>query len=187
MFALTIAAKSVGWLRLVSTILSPPPITNQVEIVSSFAEEARTKAQKYVSGHIASKTRMLAKQMLSSRVWNEKIPEQNLWEGTALSGYSKVGGSASPVQPTRIPARLLQEVTSRLNSLGVELLTKEFVLGTMKECRESIATAYDDIGEDISSEAALQLLADILVLEIALSSPEDGEFNSVKQRLIHRV
>jgi hypothetical protein len=92
-----------------------------------------------------------------------------------------------PVQPSRIPVQLLREVSSLLKSVGIELLTRNFVMGTMRACRESIATIYDEIGHDVSVDAALQLVSDILFLEIALSSPDDGEFRQVREKLAGKV
>ena len=57
----------------------------------------------------------------------------------------------------------------------------------MKFCRESIAAAYNDTATDISDVAALQLLADTIFLESALSGHETGEFNLIKERLVEKV
>jgi len=129
-----------------------------------------------------------ANQLLSSRIWTEKIPEQNLWEGTvSRKKYLIPGDPHIPIQPTRIPIQLLKEIMSQLNSLGVDLLNRDLVLGTMKSCRESIAAVYSDMMTEISDIAALQLLADTVFLEIALSGQEIGEFNPVKEKLVVKV
>jgi hypothetical protein len=72
-------------------------------------------------------------------------------------------------------------------SLGIELLTPRFVSGILRCCRETIATVCDEIGDDISSDAALQLLADITFLELALSCPEEDELAQLKQNLSGKV
>jgi hypothetical protein len=74
-----------------------------------------------------------------------------------------------------------------LNSLGIDLLDPDFVLVALKSCRETIALAYCDILADVSSDATLQLLADITFLEIALSGNESGEFNHVREILVEKV
>lgn len=186
---LILVARIVCWLRLVSIILNPPPSAEKLELVHSFAESARTKAQNYISEHIASLTGSLAKRLLSSRRWTDKVPEQSLWEGiTPSRRISDVKGEPGiPVQPTRIPIQLIKEITSQLNSLGIELLSRDFVLDTMKSCRDTIASAYNDVLMEISEDAALQLLADISFLEIALSVQEMGEFKQVKEKLCEKV
>jgi hypothetical protein len=188
-YVLIIAAKVVCWLRLTSIILNPPASTEKFDLTTSFAANARTVAQEHLSKSIASKVASLAKQLLSSRQWTEKIPEQNLWEG--ISCYFEkclmIGDPPAPVQPTRIPVQLVKELCSRLISLGIELLSPQFVLGTLRCCRERIATVYDEISDDVSSDAAIQLLADIIFLEVALSCPEAGELGQVKQKLSDKV
>ena len=137
---------------------------------------------------MASKVVSIATQLLSSRQWTEKIPEENLWEGISiLLEYLIIGDPRAPVQPTRIPIQLLRELCSRLISLGIEHLNPEFVSGTKRYCREGIATVYAEMDEDISANAALQLLADLIFLEISLSSTDDGEFNLAKQKLSAKV
>jgi hypothetical protein len=81
-FMLILAARIVCWLRLLSIILNPPTTTDMLELFNSFARKARANAQDFIAQHIASKTASLAKQLLSSRSWIGKIPEQSLWEGT---------------------------------------------------------------------------------------------------------
>jgi len=98
-----------------------------------------------------------------------------------------IGDPPAPVQPTRIPILLLRELSSQITSLGIELLSPQFVLGSLRCCRERIATVYDEISDDISSDAALQLLADIIFLEVALSCPEEGEFAQIKPKLSGQV
>jgi len=83
--------------------------------------------------------------------------------------------------------QLLRELCSQLTSLGLEILSPEFVSSTMGCCRKGIANVYAKVDEDISTSAGLQLLADIFFLEIALSSPADGEFGLAKQRLSDKV
>ena len=89
-----------------------------------------------------------------------------------------------PVQPTRIPVLLVKEITSQLNSLGIDLLNREFVLGTMKYCYDNIALEYEGLVTEISDDAVLQLLADVVFLEIALLG-EKGE--KLKGKLLEKV
>ena len=81
-YRLTLAAQVICWLRLVAIILNPPPSTWKLDLINQFASMGQTTAQHYVAKHIASKTASLAKRLLSSRSWTDKIPEQSLWEGT---------------------------------------------------------------------------------------------------------
>ena len=83
--------------------------------------------------------------------------------------------------------QILKEITSQLNSMGIDLLNRDFVLATMKSCRESIVSAYSDVTVDISEDSALQLLADIVFLEIALSGNESGEFEELRGKLLEKV
>jgi hypothetical protein len=78
---LTIVARVVCWLRLISIVQNPPSSTDKVYLIDSFAAESQSHAQKYISNYIATKTATLAKQLLSSRSWTGNVPEQNLWEG----------------------------------------------------------------------------------------------------------
>src|ERR1700736_2795562 len=98
-----------------------------------------------------------------------------------------IGDPAIPVQPTRIPVQLVKEISSQLNALGIELLSKEFVIGTLKACREAVGSVYNEIVSEgeISSDAALQLLTDVMFLEIGLASGK--EFAPVKDKLIEKV
>ena len=57
----------------------------------------------------------------------------------------------------------------------------------MKSCRESLVSAYSDVTVDISDDAALQVLADIVFMEIALSGQENGEFQGVREKLVEKV
>ena len=57
----------------------------------------------------------------------------------------------------------------------------------MQSCRENIISTYSDVLVDISEDAALQLLADIVFLEIALSRHESGEFQGIKGILLEKV
>lgn len=51
-------------------------------------------------------------------------------------------------------------------------------------CRETIGSAYnDEILRDVSDDGALQLLADILFLEIALK----GEISGAKEKFVEKV
>jgi hypothetical protein len=64
------------------------------------------------------------------------------------------------------------------------------VIETTRICREKIAAEYETLlsGDgEISSDAALQLLADIRFLEIALSGHENAEFSSVRVSLFDKV
>lgn len=97
------------------------------------------------------------------------------------------GDPRMPTQPTRIPVRILKDFTSQLNSLGVDLLNREFVYGAMCLCRESIAAVYNDLVSDASSDATLQMLADVSFLEIALRAQEKREFNGLREELVHKV
>lgn len=92
-----------------------------------------------------------------------------------------------PVQPTRIPILILKEVTSELNSLGIDILSNDFIRGTMKSSRESIAFVYCDVLVEIIEDAAMQLLADIVFLEIALSGQKEGEFQDIREKLSEKV
>jgi hypothetical protein len=57
----------------------------------------------------------------------------------------------------------------------------------MKTCRDTITSAYNDVLVEISEDAALQLLADVIFLEIALSVQEMGEFKQTKEKLLEKV
>ena len=92
-----------------------------------------------------------------------------------------------PVQPTRTAVQLLREISLKLSSLGIELLSPEFVSVALRYCRQRLALLYAEIGGDTSSDAALQLLADVIFLEIALASPTEGEFDTVKKKLLVKV
>jgi hypothetical protein len=88
------------------------------------------------------------------------------------------------VQPTRLALQAIKEISSQLNALGIELCNREFVSGTMGVCRKKLAVVYDEIGH-VSADAALQVLADVVFLEIALAGGD--EFQSVKEKLVERV
>lgn len=185
---LTLAAQVTCWLRLSSIIRNPPAPKEQMDFIASFASNARTIAHEYLSKSMASKVISIGTQLLSSRRWTEKIPEENLWEGISiLLECLIIGDPRAPVQPTRIPVQLLRELCSRLISLGIEHLNPEFVLGTMRCCREGIAAVYAEMNGDISANAALQLLADLIFLETSLASTDDGEFDLAKQKLSAKV
>ena len=82
---LIIAAQVVCWFRLISIIRNPPSSIDKAYLVDSFAAEAQTKAQNYMSRDIATKIASLAKQLLSSRSWTGNVPEQSLWEGLSTA------------------------------------------------------------------------------------------------------
>jgi hypothetical protein len=88
------------------------------------------------------------------------------------------------VQPTRLALHAIKEISSQLNALGIELCNREFVSETMRVCRKKLAVVYDEI-EHVSEDAALQVLADVVFLEIALVGGD--EFQSVKEKLVERV
>ena len=72
--------------------------------------------------------------------------------------------------------------------MGIDLLTREFVIETMKCCRETVASAYEEIPrEEMSAEAAMQLIADLVYMGIALAEQEDGEFHNVRKGLLEKV
>ena len=184
-YLLKIVAQIVCWLRLVSVILNPPQSTNKLSFVESFAKDARLKANDYLSKAIASKTGSLTKQLLSSRPWKENLPERHLWEGTLRSKYeSDKGDGKRPIQPSRVPIQVLREITSQLESFGIELLTRDFVQGTITSCSDSIVNAYVEFAEDVSSDVALQLLVDIMFFEIALSATA---FSQAKEKFMEKV
>jgi hypothetical protein len=59
---------------------------------------------------------------------------------------------------------------------------------TMKCCRQDIASKYEEIPRDeMSDDAAMQLIADVVFLEIALGGKEDGEFSNVRKGLLEKV
>jgi hypothetical protein len=172
---LNAVAKIICWFRLVSVILNPPPSTNKFSFIADFARESRLQANSYLSEKIASKCASLAKDLLASRPWKGSFPEQQLWEGN---------DSIKPVQPSRIPIRLLDEMTSQLNSFGIELLTKDFIQGVINSSSERIATIYVEFDEEITSDVALQILADLLFLQIALSTTA---FSHAKEKFLNKV
>jgi hypothetical protein len=98
-----------------------------------------------------------------------------------------IGDPLIPTQPTRIPIRILKELTSHLNSLGIELLNREFVNGIVSLCRENITAVYSDLVNEASSDAALQILTDVAFIEITLAGQEKGEFNKLREELIKKV
>ena len=63
------------------------------------------------------------------------------------------------------------------------------MLSVVNTCREGIASVYDEmlVSEEISSDAALQLLADLIFLTLALSGDRKGEFDHVKEKLVEKV
>ena len=81
---LSVDAKVVCWLRLVSIILNHPRSAEKFNPVSSFGGNAQTNAEAYLSERIAAKVASLGRQLVSSRQWTEKLPERNLWEGTLI-------------------------------------------------------------------------------------------------------
>ena len=77
-----------------------------------------------------------------------------------------------------------------LDGVGADLLVKDLITLTCKACRKTIASAYHDIATtelEISNDAAVQLLADVLFLENVLSASGDDEFVDIKQRLLEMV
>jgi hypothetical protein len=92
-----------------------------------------------------------------------------------------------PVQPSRILLQLVKEMSSRLNALGIELLEREFVNQTLKTCRETVAGVYDEFisSREVSEDTALQLLADVVFLWIALSG--ESEFATIRDKLVKKV
>ena len=86
---LIVAARVVCWLRLISIIRNPPSSTDKVYLVDSFAAEAQTKAQNYMSNYIATKTGSLAKRLLSCRSWTGNVLEQSLWEGIPTNSLAE--------------------------------------------------------------------------------------------------
>ena len=92
-----------------------------------------------------------------------------------------------PVQPTRILLQLVKEISSRLNALGIELLEREFVNRTLKTCRETVASVYDEFisSREVSADIALQLLAHVVFLQIALS--DESEFHTIRDKLVEKV
>lgn len=101
-----------------------------------------------------------------------------------------LGDPRCPVQPSRTPIRLLKEIVSRLNSMGIELLDSDFMLATVTACREGIARVYGEIlvGEkEISSDAAMQLLADVMFLSLALSGEGKDDMERVRKKLLEKV
>ena len=99
-----------------------------------------------------------------------------------------VGNPRAPVQPTRIPIQILKDITTRLNALGVDLLRRHFVIETMRCCRESVISCFEEIPtEEMSGDAAMQLIADILFLEIALGAKQGEELSAARKSLIEKV
>ena len=72
--------------------------------------------------------------------------------------------------------------------MGIELLDNDFMLATVTACREGIARVYGDIlVAEISSDAAMQLIADVIFLSLALSGEGKDEFEHVKKKLLEKV
>jgi hypothetical protein len=92
-----------------------------------------------------------------------------------------------PVQPTRILLQLVKEISSRLNALGIELLEREFVNRTLKTCRETVAGVYREFisSREVSVDTALQLLARVVFLQIALS--DESELHAIRDKLVEKV
>jgi hypothetical protein len=92
-----------------------------------------------------------------------------------------------PVQPTRILLQLVKEISSRLNALGIELLEREFVNRTLKTCRETVAGVYLEFisSREVSVDTALQLLAHVVFLQIALS--DESELHAIRDKLVEKV
>ena len=69
-------------------------------------------------------------------------------------------------------------------------MNKSFVLETKKCCQKTIAAEYERLvnsDEEISEDAAMQLLADVGFLEIALAGDKTEDFTCVKDLLIEKV
>jgi len=185
--SLTLAARLICWLRLISIIQNPPISGGKADLMDTFAKEGRLTAQSHLSKAIASQVEVLTKQLLDSRSWTEPLPEQKLWEGMfAIVAALTID---EPKQPTRIPLLILKDITTQLNSFGVNLLNKEFVFETKKRCAERISSTYDITfsgDKEISSQIAMQLLADVLFLCLTLASGSDA-FRAIEDTLLIKV
>ena len=87
---ISLAARAVCWLRLVSIIKNPPPSSDKIHLVDTFSETGRQRAQTIVSESIASTVATLTKRLLSSRTWTGDIPEKLLWEGKPNFQHTRV-------------------------------------------------------------------------------------------------
>jgi hypothetical protein len=101
-----------------------------------------------------------------------------------------IGEPRHPVQPTTVPLVIIKEITSQLSAFGIEVLDRGFVTGTLNLCGESISSVYNEVvfgPMEISSDAALQLMADVTFLELAFSSLEGDLFKKSREQLISKV
>jgi hypothetical protein len=75
-----------------------------------------------------------------------------------------------------------------LNTLGVDLLRRDFVMETMQCCREGVVASFEEIPtEEMSADAAMQLIADIVFVEIALGAKGVEELSDARKTLIEKV
>jgi hypothetical protein len=101
-----------------------------------------------------------------------------------------IGEPLHPVQPTTVPLVIIKELTSQLSSFGIEVLDRGFVTRTLEFCSESISSVYDEVvfgPMEISSDAAMQLIADITFLELAFSGLEGDVLKQSREELITKV
>jgi hypothetical protein len=101
-----------------------------------------------------------------------------------------IGEPLHPVQPTTVPLVIIKEITSQLSSFGIEVLDRGFITGTLEFCAASIASVYDEVvfgPSEISSDSAMQLIADITFLELAFSNLEGDVLKRSREELITKV
>lgn len=101
-----------------------------------------------------------------------------------------IGEPAHPVQPTTVPLLILKEITSRLSSFGIEVLNQQFISATLELCCESICSVYEEVisgNIEMSSNAALQLIADIGFLEVVFSGLHGDSLKRLRDEFTVKV
>ena len=78
---LNLVGRVICWLRCASVIQNPPK--TKLDTLENFAAQGRSTAHSYLSRHISAKIAASAKRLLSSRPWDDNLPEQKLWEGNS--------------------------------------------------------------------------------------------------------
>jgi hypothetical protein len=83
--------------------------------------------------------------------------------------------------------RIIKELTSRLSSLGIDLVTEHFIISTMAICAKHLGQAYSglEIPDIVECVGARQILADAMFLEMVLRSP--AEFTGFKEVMEKKV
>ena len=79
-----LAASVLCWLCLVSLVMSNPRGSSGIASFESNVASAKTRAQQYLSDHVASSVGAFASNLFKARDWNSQIPEKVMWEGSKI-------------------------------------------------------------------------------------------------------